>query len=171
MHAILKAIEFADKKHEGQTRRGTGEKYITHPIAVSYIVAVATHGDETSIVASILHDVIEDTDATIAEIEAGFGSHIASIVDELTNDTARIREIGKLSYHKEKLAKMSPTALLIKLADRLDNIRDTPTEKMVNSTIELMEHIHKVRDDLSYAHKSLIAEVYISARGASTKFA
>ncbi|MDQ1341186.1 MAG: diphosphokinase / guanosine-3,5-bis(diphosphate) 3-diphosphatase, partial [Campylobacterota bacterium] len=78
---IKNSIEFATKAHEGQTRK-SGEPYVVHPILVSAIVA-AIGGDETMIIASILHDVVEDTPRTLEEVQFFFDSDVASLVDGL----------------------------------------------------------------------------------------
>jgi (p)ppGpp synthase/HD superfamily hydrolase len=144
---ILKAIEFATSKHEGQFRRGSGEPYIVHPIMVSYILAQYKQSKniEELIVASLLHDTLEDTDTTFDEISKEFSPIVASLVLELTSDENLIKQIGKNEYLKIKLCGISNYALIIKLADRLGNISDKPSDKMVDNTINLIYHISKNR--------------------------
>ena len=160
MFKVLKAIKFATDKHNGQTRKVSGEPYVTHPLAVSYIVAsakVSKHKDDL-LCAALLHDVLEDTDATFAEIASMFGPMVATIVFELTNDQEAIDKIGKLEYHKQKLVGISSYALVIKLADRLHNMMDSPTDKMKADTRSLIEHLEQNRK-LSSAHKKLIEQI------------
>lgn len=144
---ILKAIQFGTQKHDGQVRKGTGVPYITHPIMVSYILAQYKQSKniEDLICASILHDTLEDTEATFVEIVNEFNPLVASLVLELTNDERMISELGKLRYMKTKLIGMSNYALIIKLADRLSNISDKPTVKSVLDTIDLMGYLRKNR--------------------------
>lgn len=163
MLLVLKAIDFATQRHAGQVRKASNAPYITHPVAVSYIVASFKHSrhHEELLTASILHDVLEDTDATFLELAEHFGGLVASLVQELTNCSKSIQELGKLEYHKRKLVGLSSYALVIKLADRLHNIRDNPTPKMVADTRELMAHVEKKRR-LSATHKRLVCAIKIS---------
>jgi guanosine-3',5'-bis(diphosphate) 3'-pyrophosphohydrolase len=144
---ILKAIEFATAKHEGQFRKGTGKPYITHPIMVSYVLAQYKQSKniEELICAALLHDSLEDTDTTFAEIANEFTPLVASLVLELTNDDNVIGQIGKLEYFKIKWLGLSNYGLILKLADRLSNLKDNPTDKTVNDTIELIKHVQKNR--------------------------
>ena len=85
---INKAFRFANQAHQGIKRR-SGEPYILHPIAVAKIIAKEIGLGSTSICASLLHDVVEDTDYTVEDIENLFGKKIASIVDGLTKISDR----------------------------------------------------------------------------------
>ncbi|MCR1345258.1 HD domain-containing protein [Acidithiobacillus ferrooxidans] len=143
----LNALLFAMERHKGQTRRGTDLPYITHPIAVSYLVAQfkrSKHLQEL-VAAAILHDVLEDTPTTFAELAEQFTPLVASLVLELTSDQAEIDRIGKREYLKAKMAGMSSYGLTIKLADRLHNISDRPTAKMVRDTLEILAHLQSHR--------------------------
>jgi guanosine-3',5'-bis(diphosphate) 3'-pyrophosphohydrolase len=144
---ILKAIEFATKKHEGQSRRGTGEPYIVHPIMVSYILAQYKQSKNIDelICSALLHDTLEDTDTTFNEIVNEFTPLVASLVMELTSDETLISQIGKNEYLKIKLCGISNYGLILKFADRLGNISDNPSIKMVDDTIELINHVRKNR--------------------------
>ena len=85
---ITRAYEVAEAAHEGQMRR-SGEPYITHPLAVATIVAHFGL-DETTIVAALLHDVAEDTDFTLADIEKEFGAEVAALVETLPRLPGRV---------------------------------------------------------------------------------
>lgn len=144
---ILKAIRFAELKHKGQKRKVSGEDYISHPIFVSYKAAnfkKSKHFEEL-IIASILHDVVEDTDTTFQELVEEFGMFVASLVFELTNDEEEIKKVGKFEYQKSKMYGMSNYALFLKFCDRLCNILDNPTEKYVNETSEILKYINDKR--------------------------
>ena len=124
---IDKAYRFARLAHEG-IRRRSGEPYIMHPIAVATIVSQEIGLGSTSICAALLHDVVEDTDYTIEDIEAQFGKKIAQIVDGLTKISGGI--FGDLaSVQAENFRKLLLTmsddirVVLIKMADRLHNMR------------------------------------------------
>ena len=160
MTLILKALNFAKRKHAGQVRKGSGAAYVTHPVAVSYLVAAykrSKHLDEM-LVAAILHDCLEDTKTTFVELVKEFTPLVASLVLELSNDPAEIKKVGKLEYQKKKLVGMSSYGLVIKLADRLHNISDQPTMKMILDTMDLMAYLMKNRK-LSKTHKALVADI------------
>ncbi len=124
---IEKAFRFANQAHQGVKRR-SGEPYIMHPLAVARIVASEIGLGSTSICASLLHDVVEDTDYTVEDIENLFGRKIASIVDGLTKISGGV--FGeKASEQAENFRKLLLTmsedirVILIKIADRLHNMR------------------------------------------------
>ena len=123
---ITKAIDFIYQKHENQTRK-SGEPYVNHPIAVAKILA-SIDMDYHSIVAGLLHDVVEDTDTTIEEIQKEFGEQVANLVDGLTKiDKYKFssKEQAKAENYRKMLFAMSKDVrvIVIKLADRLHNMR------------------------------------------------
>jgi (p)ppGpp synthase/HD superfamily hydrolase len=160
MQALLEAIKFIDDRHAGQTRRGSGVPYASHPVAVSYLVAAYKRSKHLTslLVAALLHDTLEDTDVTFDELARRFGGFVASLVLELTNDEEEIKRVGKLEYHSRKLLGISSYALYIKLADRMHNISDHPTKNMVTSTLELMRRLRAGRK-LSKGQKEMVAEI------------
>lgn len=123
---ITKAFNFANQAHKGIKRR-SGEPYIMHPIAVAKIVCNEIGLGSTSICAALLHDVVEDTDYTVEDIENIFGAKIAQIVDGLTKISGGI--FGDRLRHKQKTSRNSCSpclmipVILIKIADRLHNMR------------------------------------------------
>ena len=124
---ITKAFNFANQAHKGIKRR-SGEPYIMHPIAVASIVCNEIGLGSTSICAALLHDVVEDTDYTVEDIENIFGSKIAQIVDGLTKISGGIfgdRASAQAENFKKLLLTMSNDirVILIKIADRLHNMR------------------------------------------------
>ncbi|MBQ4161111.1 MAG: bifunctional (p)ppGpp synthetase/guanosine-3',5'-bis(diphosphate) 3'-pyrophosphohydrolase [Clostridia bacterium] len=142
---VVRAYEYAKAAHEGQFRI-SGEAYIHHPLQVALILA-ELEMDTQSVVAALLHDVVEDTDIPLKEIEEKFGADVAVLVDGVT-------KLGKISYTSkeeqqiENLRKMflamakDIRVILIKLADRLHNMRTlksmTP-EKQREKARETME--------------------------------
>lgn len=120
---IEKAFRFANAAHDG-IKRKSGEPYIIHPIAVAKIVAGDLCLGTTSIVASILHDVVEDTEYTITDIENMFGKKVARIVDGLTKLSGDFDARQALSL-KKMLMTLSDDVriILIKIADRLHNMQ------------------------------------------------
>ncbi|KAA6349479.1 GTP pyrophosphokinase [termite gut metagenome] len=124
---ITKAFNFANQAHRGVQRR-SGEPYIMHPIAVAKIVCTEIGLGSTSICAALLHDVVEDTDYTVEDIENIFDHKIAQIVDGLTKLSGGIfgdRNSAQAENFKKLLLTMSDDirVILIKMADRLHNMR------------------------------------------------
>jgi GTP pyrophosphokinase len=123
---IRKAYEFSAKAHEGQTRR-SGEPYVQHPVAVAGVLTMLKT-DVTAVVAGLLHDTLEDTVATVEELEREFGTEVVHLVDGVT-------KIGKITFRSseekqaENFRKMVLSmaddirVVIIKLADRLHNMR------------------------------------------------
>ncbi len=123
---IIKAFNFASDAHRSM-RRKSGEPYIVHPIAVAKIVNREIGLGVKSVVSALLHDVVEDTDYTLEDIEAQFGKKIATIIDGLTKISGVFD--NNSSLQAENFRKMLLTlsedvrVILIKLADRLHNMR------------------------------------------------
>src|SRR2546421_3173322 len=123
---IQRAFAYAEQSHRGQ-KRASGEDFIEHPIGVATILADLGM-DTTTLVAALLHDVVEDTDLTIEQIEGQFGEQVAQIVDGLTKldkITFRSREAEQAENVRKMMVAMARDirVLLIKLADRLHNMR------------------------------------------------
>ena len=124
---ITKAFNFAKQAHKG-VRRLSGEPYIMHPIAVAHIVCREIGLGSTSICSALLHDVVEDTEYTVEDIENMFGQKIAQIVDGLTKISGGIfgeQASAQAENFKKLLLTMSEDirVILIKIADRLHNMR------------------------------------------------
>ena len=124
---IERAFKFAKEAHKG-IRRRSGEPYILHPIAVARIVSQEIGLGSTSICSALLHDVVEDTEYTIEDIENHFGKKIASIVDGLTKISGGIfgdQASAQAENFRRLLLTMSEDirVILIKMADRLHNMR------------------------------------------------
>ena len=124
---IVRAFEFAKEAHKG-IRRRSGEPYILHPIAVARIASQEIGLGSTSICAALLHDVVEDTEFTVEDIEQHFGKKIAQLVSGLTKISGGIFG-AKASAQAENFRKLLLTmsddirVVLIKMADRLHNMR------------------------------------------------
>lgn len=120
------AIAFAAVAHAGQVRKFDGLPYITHPLRVMQILhANAAVVSEDQLVAAVLHDVVEDTTVTHATIERRFGGAVAALVFDLTDQFDAASGAGNRATRKtlerERLAKISPQAQDVKLADLIDN--------------------------------------------------
>ncbi len=142
---IRHAFEIAVEAHSNQ-RRKSGEAYIFHPIAVARIVAAEIGLDGVSIAAALLHDVVEDTEYTLIDIEQMFGETVARIVDGLTKISS-LKKDGDISLQAENFRKMLLTlsddirVIIIKIADRLHNMqtmesmRDDKQVKIASETL------------------------------------
>lgn len=142
---IKKAYDFSEKHHEGQIRR-SGEPYISHPVGVAGILA-DLRLDFPTIATGLLHDTVEDTDATLEDIEREFGKPVAELVDGVT-------KISKMTFRNthekqgENIRKMivamgkDVRVILVKLADRLHNMRSLnhmPPEKQMRIAQETLD--------------------------------
>ena len=142
---IRKAFDLAVEAHSNQ-RRKTGEPYIFHPIAVAKIVAYEIGLNTTSIVSALLHDVVEDTEYTIEDIERLFGEKVARIVNGLTK-ISHLKKDQNVSIQAENFRKMLLTlnddvrVILIKIADRLHNMQTMdamPPDKQLKISSETL---------------------------------
>ena len=148
---ITSAFEFANQAHKG-IRRRSGEPYIMHPLAVARIVVKEIGLGSTSICAALLHDVVEDTDYTVEDIESRFGPKIASIVDGLTKIAGGV--FGQqASLQAENFRKLLLTmsedvrVVLIKIADRLHNMRTLQAQPL--------EKQYKIAGETQYIYAPL----------------
>jgi guanosine-3',5'-bis(diphosphate) 3'-pyrophosphohydrolase len=162
---IGKSVDFARKYHEGQIRKN-GDPYYTHPIEVASLLA-DIRLDEASIITAVLHDTVEDTDATLDDIEKQFGKEVATLVDGVTklNQIESKTVEGKQAENFRKLVlAMSEDirVLLVKLGDRLHNMRTLhhfkdrvdKQRRIARETIEIYAPlaerigIHKIKEEL-----------------------
>src|SRR5690554_4585169 len=142
---IRKVYDFAKRAHAGQ-RRDSGDDYITHPLEVANIL-VDMGLDLTSIIAALLHDVVEDTKVNLVEIRERFGEEVATLVDGLTK-LSKISFQSRQEHQVENLRKMflamaqDIRVILIKLADRMHNmrtLRHLPVERQKKIARETLE--------------------------------
>ena len=141
---IVSAYEFAAKAHANQVR-SSGEPYITHPLAVSFIL-LELGMDTDTICAAMLHDVVEDTDVTLEEVKKRFGQDVAMLVDGVTK-LGKIPLFTKEEQQAENVRKIllamsqDIRVIIIKLCDRLHNMRTLqfrPAHKQRNTALETM---------------------------------
>ena len=141
MAKVKKAFDFANSAHDG-VRRKSGEPYIVHPIAVATIVARDLGLGATSVIASILHDVVEDTEYSTTDIENMFGKDVARIVDGLTKLSGEMDGRQALTLRKMLMTLSDDVrVILIKLADRLHNMRtleSLPPYKQIKTASETL---------------------------------
>ncbi len=123
--AFAKAVAFAADKHRNQRRKDAeASPYINHPIALANVLA--NEGgveDVTVLCAAVLHDTIEDTETTSEELQAIFGPKVASVVMEVTDDKSLEKSLRK-QRQVEHAPHISKEAKLVKLADKISNLRD-----------------------------------------------
>src|SRR5688572_23950425 len=145
LELIDRALAFSASAHRGQ-KRMSGEDFVSHSIAVAQILAEQLL-DSTSIVAALLHDVVEDSDVTTADIEREFGSEVAGIVDGLTKIahlTFRSSAEEQVENYRKLLLSIARDArvIIIKLGDRLHNMRTLehlPLERRSRIALETRE--------------------------------
>jgi len=158
-----KAIIFAAKAHRGQKRKGDGRPYILHPLAVVQTIYEVKESKNMYLLGTVasLHDTVEDCGITLKKIAKKFGHQVASLVEELTLLKENYDIIGKTKYLCQEVLKMSSYALCIKLADRLNNVRDmksmTPdfVRRYKAETWEIVGTLEKNKK-LTSTHKKLI---------------
>lgn len=124
MSQKLFAAVFAAERHKHQTRKGDGSSYICHPLRVGLMLSRISPvvGDEV-IIAGILHDTVEDTNTSLDEIKLIFGSEVAGYVEEVSDD----KSLPKVTRKKLQMIlapEKSRGAQLVKLCDKIDNLRD-----------------------------------------------
>lgn len=185
---ITKAFNFARQAHKG-VRRLSGEPYIMHPIAVAQIACSEIGLGSTSICSALLHDVVEDTDYTVEDIENIFGKKIAQIVDGLTKISGGIfgeQASAQAENFKKLLLTMSDDirVILIKICDRLHNMRTLESQpankqyKIAGETLYIyaplanrlgLNKIKTELEDLSFRYEHPDAYSYIKEQLASTQ--
>ena len=125
MGAFVKAVAFAADKHRNQRRKDAeASPYINHPIALANVLAnEGGVADVTVLCAAVLHDTIENTETTPEELQAIFGPKVASVVMEVTDDKSLEKSVRK-QRQVEHAPHISTEAKLVKLADKISNLRD-----------------------------------------------
>jgi GTP diphosphokinase / guanosine-3',5'-bis(diphosphate) 3'-diphosphatase len=151
---VRQAEEFCRKAHLNQ-KRDDGKPYSTHPVAVAEILRQRGHTDSLVLAVALLHDTVEDTATTKADLETAFGAEVADLVIELTNPLPQDRPFAEKHVALLKhAATMSDRARLVKLADRLHNLRDMrdwPTWKQhryAKAAMELLESLRPWPDQV-----------------------
>jgi guanosine-3',5'-bis(diphosphate) 3'-pyrophosphohydrolase len=165
---LLKALAFAAHKHKDQRRRDVdASPYINHPISLADILCNEAHiTDIETICSALLHDTIEDTETTAEELEHTFGKAIRDIVMDVTDD----KNLSKASRKQAQIdhaAHISDKAKLVKLADKISNLRDVlnnaPADWDLERRQEYFDWARRVIDQLRGTHPELEAlfdEIY-----------
>ncbi len=122
---LFKALSFASTAHSGQKRKGAnGEPYINHPIAVArFLAEIGQQNDDTLLAAALLHDTVEDTEVTEAQLRENFGDLVADLVMEVTDDKT-LPKVERKRLQVAHAGSLSTNARLLKLADKCCNLSD-----------------------------------------------
>ena len=164
---ILQAAQFAREKHHGQMRKYTGVPYISHPARVAGRTAVHPEATEDMVAAAFLHDTLEDTDANAEELEDLFGTHVSDLVIDLSDpthlsfgDTYKGVPRGKRkAIMRASIAAAPRESRIIKLLDRIDNLREMPLTPL-NSYIRMyLEESWRLAKAIGSADQALMAEL------------
>ena len=162
LELVIRAAAFAAHKHRDQRRKDAGATpYINHPLELARILIVEGGiTDGATIAAALLHDTIEDTETTPVELDSEFGSEIRSIVEEVTDDKS-VPKADRKRLQVEHAAHASHRAQLVKLADKIANLRDVasspPDRWDLARRQEYFDWAKSVIDQLRGAHSMLEA--------------
>jgi len=136
MDTVFEALEFAAHKHRDQRRKDPeASPYINHPIALAHILWGAGVEDPVVITAALLHDTVEDTETTEEELVEHFGRNVASVVMEVTDDK-NLEKAERKALQIEHAPHLSREAKLVKLADKISNVRDVGSKPPTDWTLE-----------------------------------
>ena len=138
---ILKAAQFAARKHKDQRRKDAASSpYINHPLSLANILREEGQVDDVRvIVAALLHDTIEDTETDYDEIRGQFGEEVAEIVAEVT-DTKWLKSTSRKRLQISRAGRASQGAKLVKLADKISNLRDIVASPPSDWSLERKQH-------------------------------
>jgi len=171
LSAVIAALHFSARKHRQQRRKDPDHTpYINHPIELLNILAnEANINDPVILVGALLHDTVEDTETTLAEITHLFGEAVATIVEELTDDKSLPKATRK-QLQVEHFAHVSDCAKLVKLADKIANVRDMaiapPADWSLERRREYCDWGKRVVDQIRGTHdvlESLFDQAYAAA--------
>ncbi len=134
---LLRALAFAATKHRAQRRKDPeASPYINHPIEVAALLHLeAGVCDPVILSAAVLHDTLEDTDTTVSELERNFGTEVAGLVAEVSDDKSLPKSERK-RLQIEQAPHLSPRAALVKLADKICNLRDVASRPPAGWSLE-----------------------------------
>jgi (p)ppGpp synthase/HD superfamily hydrolase len=167
---IRKARKFAERAHKGVNRKYTGEPYITHPVRVYRRVSAVEGISVEARAAALLHDVVEDTEYTKEDIAERFGPVVGKIVEELTNPSKQFPHLTRAERKKmdrQHIARVSWEAKVVKLADRIDNVRGVVEEDGFSSAFvrlyraesrSLFRNLRNVDSDLEQELEELLQD-------------
>jgi guanosine-3',5'-bis(diphosphate) 3'-pyrophosphohydrolase len=162
MQLFIDAVDFAATKHSTQRRKDVdASPYINHPIALAHVLAIeANVDDDHALVAAILHDTLEDTETSFEELKERFGLAIAEAVAEVTDDKT-LPKLKRKALQIEHASHLSRRAKLVKLADKICNLRDVasspPKDWPMERRREYFDWAKQVVDGMRGVHPRLEA--------------
>ncbi|MBM7552023.1 HD domain-containing protein [Thalassobacillus pellis] len=153
---LKKAKLFAEKAHEGQRRKSTGEPYITHPIRVADILMEAGFSDEV-VCAGYLHDVVEDTNVTLNDIQHAFGNSVANLVAAHTEDKKKSwKERKQHTIDTVKTGSLEVKSLIV--ADKLDNLLSMEAEYAAKGE-EIWKHFNAGYEAQQWYNQGIVSHM------------
>lgn len=164
-----RAESFATSKHAGQVVIVGGGARVETLIQVARVAYEYIDGDENVLAAAVLQDVLNDTNTSVSELREEFGDEIATLIEEMTNDTLEMELLGTTRYLAGKISKLSGDALLIKLIDRCINLQNIPDRTLLPEELDWLSkyvmqtgailQLLEQRFDLTCSHKELIKKI------------
>lgn len=151
---IQKAIDFAARAHKGQKRKVSKLPYVIHPLGIALILARLKAPEET-IIAGLLHDVVEDCGVALEEISEKFGTNVARIVDNLTEKNKNLPWETRKQIAIEHISEMKQDSLLVKSADILYNLSDIKGKFKIYGD-KIFEHFNAQKEKQLERYKKLI---------------
>lgn len=158
---LIKALAFAADKHRNQRRKNVdASPYINHPISLADILCNEAHVTDVKVICgALLHDTVEDTETTKEELEIEFGHQISGIVMDVTDDKTIKDKQRRKQLQIEHAAHISDPAKLVKLADKISNLRDVandpPSDWSLQRRREYFDWAKRVIDQLRGVHPGL----------------
>lgn len=163
---IIKAAQYADEKHAGQSRKYNNRPYITHPIRVAGRVATHKFATGKLVAAAFLHDVVEDCGASLDEIRTYFGPTVTHYVSSLTNPprVPGVRRADRKAADRQRLKSIDNECKVVKLIDRIDNLlemdwSDGFAKLYAEESLLLLEAISDADESLAEELKSIANEI------------
>ena len=158
---MFEAIEFATRAHAGQFRKGTRIPYILHPLRVGTLL-IEVDSDDPIVIAGILHDTVEDTPATLAEIALRFGDEVAALVESVSEPDKRAPWDARKRHTVELLQGAGEGTRLVACADKLDNVRSMRRgERRVGD--HFWDRFHRPRDDQAWYYREVTRAIGVGA--------
>ena len=158
---LIKALAFAADKHRNQRRKNVeASPYINHPISLADILCNEAHVTDVNVICgALLHDTVEDTETTAEELTTEFGQHISGIVMDVTDDKTIEDKQRRKQLQIEHAAHISDPAKLVKLADKISNLRDVANDPPSGWSLErrrkYFDWAKRVIDQLRGVHPGL----------------
>ena len=149
---LTRALDFAARKHAGQTRKGAAaEPYVNHLAKVAELLARASDGaDPVVVLGGLLHDILEDTETTHAELEEAFGDEVAALVAEVSDDMSLPKSERK-RRQIEHARELSTRAKMLKLADKTSNVAAIVSNPPTNwDSAQRLEYVHWAQEVIAH---------------------